>query len=134
MDDSLQKQNQTNDLQEQPQVAQVSVPNKEAEQAPVSDYVLPSEKEPELPKEVQDAGVEKHEQYPALTEEHFKVGIKHSGPTTPVKTEPTGAVKLPMTQAQARQKAKGNTIDATTWLANFILRLLKKMRISKTVS
>ena len=135
MDDSTQKQNNTNDVPQVPAVP-VSAPNKEIESAPVSDYLTPSAEIESIikDKEVKDAGVQEVNQAPNLTEEHFKVGIRHAAESTPVQREPTGQVKLPMTQAQAQEKVKGSTNDATTWLASFILRIFKKMRVSSTGS
>ncbi len=134
MDDTSQNQNQ-GQVKDQNQVGQpvnpVSIPQKEVETASVSDYITASETSPIIEKEVSEAGVKEVGKQPELTQEHFKTGIKHAPESTPVKTEPTGIVKLPMTQAQAQQQTKGNTDDAATWLATFILRLLKKMRIGK---
>ncbi|MCL5434808.1 MAG: hypothetical protein M1405_00255 [Patescibacteria group bacterium] len=132
MDDTSQKQNQhqvQGQNQTQQPVSPVSTPQKEVEAAPVSDYIVPSEVTPRIEKEVSEAGVKEVGKAPQLTEEHFKTGIKHAPESTPVPKEPTGAVKLPMTKSQAEQQAKGNPDDAATWLANFILRLLKKMRL-----
>ena len=131
MDDNSQKQNQDDNQVQQPPNP-VSIPQKEVEVAPVSDYIVASETAPKIEKEVAEAGVKEVDQAPKLTEEHFKTGIKHAPESTPVQREPTGQVKLPMTQSQAQQQAKGSTTDATTWLANLILRLLKKMRLGST--
>ncbi|MCL5019838.1 MAG: hypothetical protein M1426_05170 [Patescibacteria group bacterium] len=127
MDDTAQKQNQGDNQVQQP-LNPVSTPQKEVEVVPASDYIVPSETSPIIEKEVAEAGVKEVGKAPELTEEHFRTGIKHAPESTPVPKEPTGIVKLPMTQSQAQQQAKGNTDDAATWLANFILRLLKKMR------
>ncbi len=135
MDNSAQKQNNTDDAAQAP-ATPVSAPNKEVELAPVSNYLAPSAEIESIikDKEVADAGVKEVSQTPNLTKEHFNVGIKHAAETTPVQREPTGIIKLPMTQIQASQQAKGSTTDAATWLANFILRLLKKMRVGATGS
>lgn len=133
MNDTSQNQNQGDNQAGQP-VNPVSIPQKEVEAAPVSDYIVPSEVTPRIEREVAEAGVKEVGKAPELTEEHFKTGIKHAAETTPLQREPTGIVKLPMTQSQAQQQAKGSTTDAATWLANFILRLLKKMRLSSTGS
>lgn len=135
MDDNSQKQNQSDNQVQQP-LNPVSTPQKEVEMAPVSDYLAPSAEIESIikDKEVTDAGVKEVSQTPHLTEEHFKTGIKHAAESTPVLREPTGQVKLPMSQDQAQQQAKGSTTDAATWLANFILRLFKKTRVSSTGS
>ncbi len=135
MDDNSQKQNQSDNQVQQP-LNPVSTPQKEVEMAPVSDYLAPSAEIESIikDKEVTDAGVKEVGQAPKLTQEHFKTGIKHAAESTPVPREPTGQVKLPMSQDQVQQQAKGSTTDAATWLANFILRLFKKMRLSSTGS
>jgi hypothetical protein len=130
MDDASQNQNQDDNQIQQP-VNPVGISQKEVEAVPVGDYIVPSETAPKIEKEVAEAGVKEVGQAPQLTEEHFRTGIKHAAESTPVQTEPTGAVKLPMSQSEAEQQAKGSTDDAATWLANFILRLLKKMRVGK---
>lgn len=133
MDDTAQNQDQANiPNQSQQPVNPVSAPQKEVEVAPASDYIVSSETSPIIEKEVLDAGVKEVDQMPRLTEEHFRTGIKHSAESTPVQREPTGQVKLPMTQVQAQQEAKGSTNDATTWLASFILRIFKKMGINNS--
>jgi hypothetical protein len=130
MDDPSQNQNQDDNGISQP-VNPVSIPQKEVEAAPVGDYIVASETAPKIEKEVLEAGVKEVGQALKLTEEHFRTGLKHAAESTPVQTEPTGAVQLPMSQSQAQQQAKGSPDDAATWLANFILRLFKKMRIAK---
>lgn len=132
MDDQAQKQNQdkTNAQVQQP-VNPVGSINKEAEMAPVQDFVSPSETSPVMDKEVKDAGIKEVGGAPKLTEEHFKAGVRHAAETTPVSTEPSGTVHLPMTQSQAGEKVKGNTDDSATWLASLIMRIFKKMRLSK---
>ncbi len=131
MDDTSQKQSQGDNQVRQP-LNPVSTPQKEVEVAPVSDYLSSSAEIESIikDKEVKDAGVQEVGKAPDLTKEHFNIGIKHAAERTPVQREPTGQVKLPMTQNQAQGQAKGSTTDAATWLANFILRLLKKMRVS----
>jgi hypothetical protein len=108
----------------------ISAPQKEVELGAVSDYILPSEAEPKIEKEVSDAGVKEVSQTPKLTEEHYNIGVKHAADSTPVQREPTGMVKLPMEQNQASVAAKGNINDSKTWLANLVLRLIRKMRLS----
>ena len=129
MDDTAQNQDQAKVQSQIQQPANpISIPQKEAEAAPASDYIAASETSPIIEKEVADAGVKEVGQAPRLTEEHFKTGLKHAAESTPVQREPTGAVKLPMSQSEALQQAKGNTDDASTWLATFVLRIIKKMR------
>lgn len=127
MDDSSQKQNQADNATP---LNPVGVPQKEVEVGIVSDYISPSETAPKIDKEVSDAGVKEISQTPRLAEEHYNIGVKHSLEATPVKTEPTGMVKLPMEQSQANEAAKGNVNDSKTWLSNLVLKLIRKMRLS----
>jgi hypothetical protein len=119
MDDTAQKPNQTNNNvlsqsqppvpvqpQPQPQVAPVGTANKEVGVAPVSDFVKPSEQEPIKDKEVAEAGVVEVEKEIKLEEAHEKMGVRLSGEATPVKTEPTGAVQLPMDEKEAQKTTK----------------------------
>lgn len=124
MDDNSLKQNQ---VQQPPNY--VGTPRKEGE-VPVSDYIIPSEAEPRIDKEVIEAGVEKVNQAPELTNEHFKIGVQHSAETTPVQREPKGFVKLPIDQGEANVLAKGNISDSKTWWASLIKMIFKKIRLS----
>jgi hypothetical protein len=117
MDDSQKTDNAT---------VPVSLPNKEI--GSVSDYVQESAKKPEIPKEVSEAGVEEIPQAPELDKQAFKAGVQHFGPTTPVSTEPSQAIKLPMTEEEAKNNAKGNTSDSRTWLSRLVSRLFQRMR------
>lgn len=132
MDDQAQKQNlDQNNAQAQQPANPVGSTNKEAEMAPVQDFISSSETSPVIDKEVKDAGVKEISEVPKLTEEHFKAGVRHAAETTPVSTEPSKTVHLPMTQNQAGEKVKGSTDDSATWLASLIMRIIKKMRLSK---
>jgi hypothetical protein len=125
MDDTAQKQNQANDntqVQAQPQpqvpvqpVAQTPSPEpitptgttkKEAEMAPVSDYVRPSEPEPIKDKEVVEAGIAEAERGIKLEEVHEKMGVRLSAESTPVKTQPSGMVQLPLDEKEAEKLVK----------------------------
>ena len=133
MDDSTQKQNQ-NQAQAQNVISEpanpISAPQKEAEALPVNSYVTASEIAPVIEQEVAEAGVREVVQAPQLTEEHFKTGIKHAAETTPVQTQPTGTINLPISQFEAQGMVKGSTEDGQTWLASFVLRFIKKMRLN----
>ncbi len=125
MDDTAQKQNQVNDdaqvqVQPQPQVPAQSViqappqapvtptgtTNKEVEMAPVSDYVRPSESEPIKDKEVVEAGIAEAEREIKLEEVHEKMGVRLSAESTPVKTQPSGTVQLPLDEKEAEKLVK----------------------------
>lgn len=124
------------------QKSQSEVENVQVQTAPVShskeaeagltsaseEIIKLSEVEPQLHPEVQEAGVEVVSDLPKLTEEHEKLGVKLSKESAPAKTEPTGEVKLPMTQTQAKNLAKNSSIsDSVRWLAEEVLRQIKVM-------
>jgi len=115
MDDTAQKQKLANDnaqvhtqsqAQPQPQVLPTGTANKEVETAPVSDYIRSSEPEMIRDKEVVDAGILEAEREIKLEEVHEKMGVKLSAESTPVKTEPTGVVQLPIDEQEAKKIAK----------------------------
>jgi hypothetical protein len=106
----------------------VGVPNKEAEK-PVSDFVVPSEVEPQISEEVKEAGVEIRAEFPTLSDEHISAGINPALENTPVKTEPSDNISLPMTKEEAKSNAKGNISDSKTWLSRLVFRLFQRMRL-----
>jgi len=113
MDDTAQKQNQTDDnvqvpvpLQPQPQVTPTGTVNKEVEAAPTSDFIKPSETVAIKDREVAEAGIVEAEREIKLEEAHEKMGVRLSAESTPVKTEPTSKVQLPMDEKEAGKFAK----------------------------
>ncbi len=112
----------------------ISGPHKEAGpilQAPVSEYVRPSEVTPQIPPEVAEAGVEvaPNKEQPQLTQEHQAVGIQHAKEATPltIPTQPT--VQLPYTPLEAKEIEKKTSItESKHWLAALTAYLLKKIQ------
>lgn len=82
-------------------IGQVSGGSKEVEK-PVSDFVTPSEQLKKLEKEVEEAGVKKVSETPQFDETQKQAGIMHPPADTPVQTEPSGIVQLPMTENDAK--------------------------------
>lgn len=117
----------------QPQYS-VSGPHKEAGpimQAPVSEYVRPSEVTPQIPQEVSEAGVEvsPNPEHVPLNQTHQQVGIQHAKEATPVviPTQPT--VQLPYTALEAKEIEKKTSINESKhWLAALTEYLLKKIQ------
>jgi hypothetical protein len=64
-------------------------------------FVMPSEQEPKLHTEVSEAGVEVVTQTPELPKEVEKLGLQASSESAKPNTEPTGVIKLPLTEDQA---------------------------------
>jgi hypothetical protein len=150
MDDTAQKQTQVSDSaqsqaqpavrtpldnvpqpQPQPQPTPTGSLNKEAEMAPVSDFVKLTETPAIKDKEVAEAGVKEVVQTPEITPEHEKIGVKPSAEATPVKVEnPINDEKLPLNEFQAGQITKGRTNirSSVVWLAILMLKHFKQMR------
>jgi hypothetical protein len=142
MDDTAQKQAQAQpavrtplDNIQQPQVVVPQQPvitgslHKEAEIAPVSDFVKPSEAPAIKDREVAEAGVSEVTQHVELSREHEQIGIKPSAEATPVRVEnPSEDANWPMTQVQATQvtKANKNIKSSIVWLAILMLKNFKK--------
>src|ERR1035437_7657576 len=136
MDDTAQNQNQVNDntqpqpvaqsqptqapvqpavpVQPQPQVTTPVGGATSKEVAPVSDYVRASEAAVIKDREVSDAGIVEVEKEIKLEEAHEKMGVRLSAESTPVKTEPSGLVQLPMDEKEAEKlikKGPGHSIN-----------------------
>ena len=136
------QQTQTDRTQQQPQgvvagqpVNPISGPHKEV--APLSgqtsEYVKPVESAPELPKEVEAAGVEAVEDRPQIHPEAAKAGLTHAKEHVSHPTEPAGVVTYPLInqqQATVMQK-KSSVRDAARWLAVFVLRQFDKIAYQK---
>ncbi|MCL5970181.1 MAG: hypothetical protein M1450_01610 [Patescibacteria group bacterium] len=120
----------------QPQVAVQQAPpagsvNKEAgpvAMSNISEVVRPSETEPVIEdKEVKEAGVETVTDVPKLTHEHIEAGINVSPQIAPVVTSPTGLVKPPLTEEEAKKilKFHKKISNSIVWMAAEVLRQLK---------
>lgn len=96
--------------------------------AAVSEFVKPTEQAPRISPELQKAGVEHSPDTPVpkLTLEDRKAGLGLAKEHVPVITEPSGQVKLPMTQQQAKVAMHKKVSDSVRWLAMLVLRQLKK--------
>lgn len=121
MDDTAQKQKLANNnvqpqpvvpppvqppVPAQPQTSSVGTANKEVGVAPVGDYVRASEAAVIKDREVSDAGVVEVEKEIKLEEAHEKMGVRLSAESTPVKTQPSGMVQLPMDEKEAQKVIK----------------------------
>lgn len=109
----------------------VSAPHKEAEVPPVSNFVKHSETEPVLDEEVEKAGVEKISEELKITPEHEQIGIRPGSDSIQPSLEPSGAVRLPMTEEEALKiiKTDKNLADSLLWLAKLIERIYQQIRL-----
>lgn len=127
MDDPLVQPPVTSDVVQQPQ-APVSAPVKEQEPVAVADVIKPEDKEPPpLHPELAEIGVERRKEVPELTLEDKKAGLSLAKEATQVPTQPSGLVKLPMSEEeQDAHIRKGDSSQSVFWFA----KLLKKIRDS----
>lgn len=98
MDDTAQKPKK-----ETQAVQPVSAVYKEGEPIINQSFIMPSEAEPKLHPEVSGVGVEAVPQAPELSKDVESLGLKPSPESAKPNTEPTGIVKLPLTEDQAEQ-------------------------------
>ncbi len=75
-------------------------------------FIVSSEQEPSLHPEVSDAGVEAVTQTPELPTDVQGLGLTHSAESIKPTTEPTGTVKLPLTEDQAEEVIKSQKHDS----------------------
>lgn len=114
----------------------VSGSHKEAapiRQAPVTEYVKPTEVAVQLPQEVAEAGVEvvRDAEQPQITPEHQAVGIEPAKEAVPAVVAPAPkTITLPYSPAQAKQIEKQAPLtESRHWLATLTEYLLKKLQI-----
>ncbi len=103
----------------------ISVPNKEVEPVPVSEYVRPSETEIRIDKELEEAGLKKTEETPKLTNEHKDLGIEH---TQQIETQQK-KINLPIPEDEVEQiEKKEKSSSSIKWLASLVIKTLKKIK------
>jgi len=89
-----------------------------------NEALSPSTPELELPAEMKEMGAETKSEIPSFPEAVEKIGVRHAKETTPVTTQPTGVVILPMTKTQTQTilKKHKKIRDSLIWLAMLIFR------------
>lgn len=90
-------------------------------------YIEVSEKEPEIKPEVESAGVYKVSDKIKLSNAERAAGFIEAKESTPVSTDPSDNIKLPISAAQAQVSEKGSPNSSRTWLAKIVLLYLKKI-------
>lgn len=99
--------------------------------APVSEFVKPTEVQPQISQELKDLGVEAKKDEPNVTDEHKHV-IDHAKQFSPVPNSPTGKVTMPMTEVEVADKLKtGQDDDSAKGLAKLIQKVIKAMGFSQ---
>ncbi len=99
-------------------------------EAPIAEYVKPTEVEPVLHPEVKEVGVEASPnlEHPNLTEEHQRLGIEYAKESVPVSLSKTSGTNLPYNPEQiAMLKKTTHKDDSKHWLVILTEYLLKKL-------
>ncbi|OGH17718.1 MAG: hypothetical protein A3C22_02670 [Candidatus Levybacteria bacterium RIFCSPHIGHO2_02_FULL_37_10] len=113
-------------------VVPASSPNKETGpiSTSVSEFVKPTETEPQISQELKDIGIEAKKDAPDATDEHKGV-IEHAKQFTPVSASPPGKVTMPMSEEEIADKLKtGRDDDSGKWLAGLIGKIIRAMGLS----
>ena len=96
--------------------------------APDSEFIRPSETEPQINQELKESGVEVKSDNPDLTFEHKELGVDHAGSHVPVPSSPSGKVTMPMSEDEVTDELKtGQDDDSGKWLAGLIRKIIKAM-------
>lgn len=91
-----------------------------------SEFIKPTEAEPQVSQELKESGVEVKSDRPDLTFEHKELGIDHAGPHAPVPSSPTGKIVMPMSEEEVAEKIKtGQNDDSGKWLAGLLQKIIK---------
>ncbi|MCL5439196.1 MAG: hypothetical protein M1268_04410 [Patescibacteria group bacterium] len=95
----------------------------------LNDYVKSSETPPQVEQEVLDAGVQKVDHLPKLSDQHNNIGVKHSIPPVS-RTIAEPSVVLPMTKQEAEKTLRHNPVSsAIKWKAAEVLKQFSKLFI-----
>lgn len=95
--------------------------------SPVSEFVKPTDAEPQIDQELADLGAETKKDEPNITGEHRDF-IDHAKQFTPVPTSPSGKITLPMSEKEVAEKLKaGQDDDSGKWLSKLIQKIMKVM-------
>lgn len=104
-------------------------------QAPVSEYLRPSEQVPSIPPEVAEAGIEvtPNSEQPQLDDSHKAAGIEHAREAIPVVIPQTTSIYLPYSPGQAQKVEKESTIgESRHWLAQLTEYIISKFQSRST--
>ncbi|MDP2586085.1 MAG: hypothetical protein Q8P29_04370, partial [Candidatus Levybacteria bacterium] len=92
--------------------------------ATTSEFVKPSETQPQIDQGLAELGVEARKDEPSITDEH-KDFINHAGPHTPISSSPSGKVTMPMSEEEVGDMLKtGEDDDSGKWLAGLIRKII----------
>lgn len=100
-------------------------------EAPVTEYIRPTEVSPQLNQEVVEAGVEvvNNPEQPQLTQEHKTAGLEPAKEAVPVTVPLQPTIQLPYSAQQVKEIEKKVPIsESKHWLAALTEYLLKKIQ------
>ncbi|MBI5045304.1 MAG: hypothetical protein HZC02_05250 [Candidatus Levybacteria bacterium] len=100
-------------------------------QAPVAEYIRPTEVTPQLHPELQEAGVEtvENKEQPILTQDHKQAGIEYAREATPVVIPQPTTITLPYALDEAKQITKKvSTSESKHWLAALTEYIVRKLQ------
>ncbi len=129
---SIQQITQAPPVQPSQPTQPVSLSHKEfapAQATSEHEMVTPSDQKPTLHPEVAEAGVEVTplQHTPKIHPDAAKAGLSLAKEATPVITTPTGIIKLPMTEEEAKKAKKAYGIkDSMRWRVELVLEQFKK--------
>lgn len=97
----------------------------------VNEIIKSDEAELLLHPEVAEAGVEKVVEFPAVKKDQYEAGIRPAKESTPVITQPSGMVTLPMTDKEALRTIKTAKVEESRfWLASLVDKLCQKLGLA----
>lgn len=92
--------------------------------APVSEFVKPSEVEPQIDQDLKELGIEAKKDAPGVTDEHVGI-VEHAKQFTPVASSSKGKIVMPMSEEEIADKLKtGQNDDSGKWLAGLIKKII----------
>jgi hypothetical protein len=92
--------------------------------ASASEFVKPSETEPQISEDLKELGIEAKKDEPSVTDEHKGV-IDHAKQFTPVSAPPPGKIVMPMSEEEIEKQLKtGQDDDSGKWLARLIKKII----------
>ena len=127
-------------VQPQPQAPSVTPRGKEAAPVPVqpveaTGYIAPASHEtvPDLPQEVEQAGVEvtPQQQEVRLSNDQKAVGIQPAKESVPLPTNPQITFSSPLTYEEAVKESGGKADHSKTWLGKLIVFVLGQQQYNK---
>lgn len=88
--------------------------------------IQPVSSEVSIPKEVEQAGVEKQIEVVEIPPDMKKMGLSHAGISTPLPATSGGAIVLPLTDSQITEGLHMQIYTAIRWLSEWCIRQLKR--------